>query len=325
MVWLKEAGFLQDICWSEKRKRQCFLLPEWASFLIWLGSVNRGFESDGKRVVCVALLPTRICCSSLAAFGSITNSLTNSNDKLSWDLFLECEEGLLIYILYPDKKGRRKQFEGELGRVEDRGGQKLRNIRIISKRREYQNLSIQIGKSSFLDSNVSFHPYHRSRLLSELYDLSDFFNKTLHGFNDNRLLLRTPESVVVTSRAGWERENDELFFGIDKDLEPNLLPVKEVLLTRFSRTLLSSPKSNELQSIDCPLAILDGMDALRSREFINARNMLVLLDQYEYGEEAEDILTQFAAYCTKDEPNAFKNLRAKCPTGIEVQFYLFDL
>lgn len=324
MAWLREAGFLQDICWSERGGRQCLLLPDWAAFLIWLGSANRGFDFSGKRVVCVALLPTRICCSSLAAFGSIASSLTNPENGLSWDLFLECEEGLNVYFLHTDRKGNRKQLVGELCSVVDYGGQKLRSIKIVSSRREYQGLSLQIGQSKFLDSNVSFHPHHRSRLLSELYDLSDFFSRTLHGFNENRLLLRDPESVIVTSRAGWERENEEVLVGIIEDQVPNLLPAKEVLLTRFSRTLLSSTKSKDLQEINCPLAILDGLDALRSRQFINARNILVLLDQNEYGEEAEDVLAQFAACCTNDRPKEFNDLPSQCPSGIEVQFYLFD-
>lgn len=324
MDWLREAGFLKSICWAERRGGQCLPLPGWASFLVWLGSVSRGFQFDDKRVVCVALLPTRICCSSLAALGSITNSLTNPDNGLSWDLFLECEEGLNVYFLYPDKKGKRKQFEGQLGRVEDREGQKLRNIKIISRRRDCQGLSIHIGLSRFLDSNVSFHPYHRSRLLSELYELSDFFGRALHRFNENRLLLRDPESVVITSRAGWERENENVHLGVVEDQVPIFLPAKEVLLTRFSRTLLYTPKSRDLHDINCPLAILDGLDALRSREFINASNMLVLLDQNEYGEEAEDILSQFATFCNKDKPQEFKNLPSQCPSGIQVQFYLFD-
>lgn len=323
MAWLRKADFLQDISWSERGSGKCLPLPDWASFLVWLGSVNRGFQFKDIRVFCVVLLPTRICCSSLAAFGSIANSLTNPENVLSWDLFLQCEEGLKVYFLHTDRKGNRKQLVGELGSIVEYGDQKLRRINIVSNRRELQGLSFQIGQSRFLDSNISFHPHHRSRLLSDLYDLSDFFSRTLQGFNENRLLLRDVESVIVTSRAGWERENEDVLLGIVEDLTPSLVTVKEALLTRFSRTLVCTPKSKDLQDINCPLAILDGMDALRSREFIKASNMLILLDQNEYGEEAEDVLSQFSAYCHKDRPHEFKDLPSQCPSGIEVQFYLF--
>lgn len=324
MNWLKETGFQRELFWSEETGDQRFRLPEWASFLIWLGSVNHKLQVDGIRVFCVVLLPTRICCSALAAIGSIASSLTNQKNDLSWDLFLECEKGLTVYTLHKNNKGKIKQLEGVLGDVIPYDEQILREIKIISKSSNCQNLKILVSEKKFLDSKISFHPHHRSKLLNRLHEFSEFFSRSLENFNENRLLLNNPENIVITNRAGWERENDNIFMGTVEKKTFNLLPVKEILLSRFSRTQLYSPKSNDLQDIETPLAILDGLDALRSREYIKARNVIILLDKNEYREEAADILLQFSNYRLKERPHEFDGIPSHCPDGIEVQFYLFE-
>ncbi|HPQ44619.1 MAG TPA: hypothetical protein PKZ42_10370 [Syntrophales bacterium] len=323
MGWLKEAGFLKDIYWVEGESRQRSILPDWASFLIWLGATMRRLQFEDMHIFCLALLPTRICGSALSAFGSLTNSLINSENELSWDLFLECEDGLKVYFIQPGKNGKKEQLEGELQCVNSRNGQKLRSIRIISRSKRFQDLIFQISESKFKDIKVAFHPHYPSRLLNHLHDLSNFFSRTLTNFNKNNLLMHDIESIVITNRAGWFRENSEILFGtVGADLS-TFLSIKEILLTRFGRCHLCSPKSREIEILKSPLAILDGLDALRSRESIQARNFLILLDQEEYGEEAEDIFTQFSGYCLRKLSTDYGQLPTRCPDGIDVQFYAF--
>ena len=325
MDWLKETGFFKHICWAERRdNRQSQKLPDWASFLIWLGATMKRLQFEDMRIFCVVLLPTRICGSALSAFGSLSNSLTNPNNELSWNLFLECENGLRVYFLHADRDGSRKQVEGELGNVIYINDQKLRSIRIISNRKNLQKLTLHIGESTFRDIKVAFHPHYRTRLLNHLHDLSDLFSRILADFNENSLLMHNTESFVITNRARWVRENEEVLLGIVEEGAPNLLPLKEIILTSFGRTLLCSPKSRELETIKGPLAILDGLDALRSRESIQARNLLILLDQEEFEEEAEDMLTHFSGYCLRKLPADFDQLPTGCPDGIDVQFYCFS-
>jgi hypothetical protein len=258
------------------------------------------------------------------AIGSIVSSLTDQKNDLSWDLFLECEKGLTVYILHRDSKGKIIQLEGMLEDVIQYDKQTLRKIKIISQSSHYQNLKIFVSQKKFMDSKVSFHPHHRSKLLNSLHDFSAFFYRILENFNENRLLLNHPENLVITNRARWERENENILMGTVEKETPNFLPVKEILLSRFSRTQLHSPKSRDLQNIEAPLAILDGLDALRSREYVKARNVIILLDKNEYREEAVDLLLQFSTYSLKEQPHEIGGLPSRCPSGIEVQFYLFE-
>lgn len=324
MQWLNKAGFFKHICWAEKESSEKGAqLPDWATFLVWLGAIMRQRQIKDGRIICVALLPTRMFGSSLAALGALASSLTGKENEMNWGLFLECEDNLIVYFILTDKNGKKEQIEGELGGVIDRNGQKLRSIRTISQHKRFKNSTFYISESTFKDWNVAFHPHYRSRRLANLQELSAFFNNSLADFNENQLLMHDTESIIITNRAGWTRENEEVIVGTNSAKATNFLPLKEVLLTRFGRVLLSSPKSKELETVECPLAILDGLDALRSREFIKASNLLILLDQEEYNEEAEDICIQFSGYCLEGLPKDFDTLPTRCPDGIDVQLYVF--
>lgn len=83
-----------------------------------------------------------------------------------------------------------------------------------------------------------------------------------------------------------------------------------------------SPKTRDIEACSPSLAILDGIDPLRSWEMTNTQNILILLDRMEYDQEAEDILYTFANHRI-EIPELFRNMPAVFPSGVEASFYAF--
>lgn len=316
-------NFFVDLGWGTNSVEEKELLPEWAYFLVSLGSWIADLKNLPGRLFCAVLLPSRICASSLIAFGAICSSLADPSDELSWETFLDCENGTHVYFLHNEQKKGKRQIEGTLGEIKTINGQMLRKIEIDSKRKEFKNLNIFISKSKFKDANVAFHSHHRTTLLNSLDELSNKYKNLISGFNENRLLHSQTECIILTNQAAWEREIDSLALSnVNKKTEPSLLT--ELLMLKYGRVKLLSPRSREIGNVDTDFTILDGIDSLRSRENIKSKKTLILLDQNEYQEEVEDIIHSFSDCSDLKVPVSISKPTFICPPSIGIQLYFFS-
>ena len=311
-----------DLSWGTPSAEVRVPLPEWAKFFIslgrWIGDLN---NLEG-RLFCALLLPSRICASALIAFGAVYSSLSNPSDEISWDTFLNCENGTHVYFLHSEQKKGKRQVEGFLGETTEINGQCLRKIKIDSKRKEFKNLNIFISEAKFKDANVALHPHHRTTLLNSLDDLSIQYRGLFSEFNENRLLLSQAECMILTNQAAWEREINSLALSNSTNNTDYSL-LAELLMLKYGRVNLYSPRNRDLGNVNTDFTILDGIDSLRSRENIRSSKTLILLDQNEYQEEVEDIINSFSDCSDLNAPVSISIPSFICPPGIGLQLYYF--
>lgn len=297
-------------------------LPEWAEFLVEVGRWIAELDDKGGRIFCAILLPSRILASSLVAFGALSSSLKNPSDAISWEDFLEYESGMQVYFLYEFPKKGKRQLEGTLGELTRYGNESLREIYIDGKRKEHKNLTISLSKARFKEANVSLHSHHRTALLNSLNNLADSYRDLLTSFNENRLLLSQEECMIVTNKAAWSREVEDLCLCGSSDSE-HRSPLVDLLMLSCGRVKLCSPRSREIASSESKFSILDGIDALRSKDNILSKKTLILLDRNEYQEEAEDFIYGFSDYCDQNGGQDVSKPNIFCPDGIDIQLYYF--
>lgn len=297
-------------------------LPEWAGFLVEVGNWIAELDDKGGRLFCAILLPSRILASSLVAFGALSNSLKNPSDAISWEDFLEYESGTQVYFLYEFPKKGKRQLEGALGGITRYGNESLREIHIDGKRKEHKNLTISLSKTRFKEASVSLHSHHRTALLNSLNNLADSYRDLLTPFNESRLLLSQEECMIVTNKAAWWREVEDLYLCGSPDSE-HRSPLVDLLMLNCGRVKLCSPRNREIVSSESKFSILDGIDALRSKDNILSKKTLILLDRNEYQEEAEDLIYGFSDYCDQNVAQAIPETGLICPDSIDIQLYYF--
>jgi len=321
--WLELAGIQSEIYYLIN-ENESPLLPEWFAFLIWLGAWMRKKQIDNGRIVCAVLLPTRRCCASFCAFGALMDALLNPHRSITWKNFLACPNETPVYLLCPEKNNpnKRKQVEGVLKEVVRYGTEMFRKIQIINGGRRYENLTIIVKNCGFKDYKISLKPHYGGRLINALSELSVFFSKMVPEFNEDFLLISEPESMVITNRAAWHRENEDIVLVPPVSNVQASYNMAELLMISHHRTILMSPKTRDIDNFSPPLAILDGLDSMRSWEMSKARNMIIMLDRVEYDEEAENLLHDFSNYSI-EMPTIFNDVPRIFPQGIEAGFYVF--
>ena len=312
-----------DLKWGTSVKNEQYSFPEWAEFLFEVGYWLGGLGDTGGRLFCTILLPSRVFASALVALGALSRSLQNSSNGMPWETFLELESGTHVYFLYNIPKKGKRQLEGKLGEVISYGNESLRKIHIEAKKKEHKNLTISLSKSHYEEANVSRHPQHRTVLLNDLSDVADVYRYFLPSFNENRLLLSQEECLIVTNKAAWKREVEDLFIFSSITPEHSYL-FSDLLMLKYGRVQLCSPRSREINYFNTDLSILDGIDPLRSKDNISSSNSLIILEKNEYQEEAEDLIYSLSDYCDRDEPLDTIEPAFTCPDGIEIQLYFFS-
>ncbi len=322
--WLELAGIQSEICYFINEDESP-LLPEWFAFLIWLGAWMRQKQLDNGRIFCTLLLPTRLCGASFCALGALMDAFMNPHRSITWKNFLACPNETPVYLLCPERNNpnKRKQVEGVLKGVVSYGTEMFRKIQIITGGRRYENLTISIKSCGFEDYKISLKPHFRRGLRDTLPELSDFFSKTILGFKEDFLLTSEPESMVVTNRAAWYRENEDIVLVLPESNVQASYNMAELLMISHQRTILLSPKTRDIDNFSPPLAILDGLDPMRSWQMSKARNKIILLDRVEYEEEAENMLRTFSNYSV-EMPGLFNGVPRVFPQGIEAGFYVFS-
>jgi len=312
-----------DLTWGTSAKNEQDSLPEWARFLFNVGYWLDGLGDTGGRLFCTILLPSRVFASALVALGALSHSLQNSSNGMPWETFLELESGTHVYFLYNVHKKGKRQLEGTLGEVISYGNESLRKIDIKAKKKEHKNLTISLSKSRYEEANVSLHPQHRTALLNNLNDMVDAYRYFLPSLNENRFLLSQEECLIVTNKASWTREIEDLFISNSITTE-HRYSLSDLLMLKYGRVQLCSPRSREINCFDAGLSILDGIDPLRSKDNISSSNTLIILENNEYQEEAEDLIYSLSDYCVRDEALDIIEPDFTCPDGIEIQLYFFS-
>jgi len=321
MDWLKASGFQQNLNIHLGRDFKQIDFPDFAKFMIWLGYMCRKTQLENYRMVTAVLVPTRISCAAFAGIGAIAAALKEDKSFLSWEKFIKLENSERIFFIHPGKDGKIERLEGEVGELMLNGT--MRKVKIISKLKRHKDLQITMSKGSFEKREVSLEPFQNNRGLKAVNQVGRFFSGSMIGIEGKNLFLQDNETLIVTQKARFAREMESLNFSYGNSKEK--FEFDELIMTQFSRTIIRTPKSIDLHTIECPLAILDGLEALRALENIGkTQNVLILIENSEFNDECQNRISELALHCSKEKPDQMPLLPCIKNFRFNTEFYLFQ-
>jgi|GEM_PF-5491949 len=327
--WLVPLNMKKSFELGSKGQRANGILPEWAGFLIWSGWWMRRTLVKNLRLFLVLLLPTRLCCSSLCALGALIASAGRTS--LEWEEMLPLPTGTRVFLRYPDSKRpqRRINVEGLVSGLKSEGGQIAIWIELLTKGERLSNIKHGIFESKFSDYEISLIPHLSHQQEGKLIDAFQFYEKVTGGSRAS-LLSANSQCLLVTNRSAWGaqiKDTSVIFDPYGKSriyqLEDLLMPATEKKAAHAG-ILVSSQKSEVLANANTPLSILDGPEALRAWELIKSPNLIVLLDQTEYEEDAGDMLALLSSSRTEKAINVPERIPDSPPPGIEMMIYALE-
>lgn len=298
-------------------------IPEWAAFLIWAGWWISDIQFDGGVLYTFILLPSRLCCSALSAFGSLLRSAQQGGtDVLSWSDFYHLPIGSVFYCLYP-KKGKPNSCKARIIEPSERC---LKRFEIVDDESETK---IEVSHSgSFYKYRIRLTPHPPTRRRKQLNSYYSFYNAIVDDFRVYWLQSTNIACMLVTNRTGWNRDlNDLIAEAVIDEGSPIQHSLSDLLMTgvdrntQKARVLLSSPGDDQPDSKHIPVVILDGPNAFRSYRSISASRVLILLEYREYDENISNDLVSLI--CRRDD-NLISNLSipsAEPPLGIEMLIF----
>lgn len=294
--WLKPLNLLRNIRLETNSALHGRELPEWASFLIWAGWWMRSTRRANTRIFMIVLLPTRVCCSAICSLGALIGSMAEAKDSLSWERFLSLPVGTKIYW----HECRKKQ----VGTIIEKVGAGVK-VKFETKHKRFREASQVFFERHFSECRISLTPFLSGPEEEILGKVKSFYSTIASEFSDTWVSSWSSDCLLVTNMAGWKREVEGLFVA-DDDNDENRILLSDAVMWWLNdeihepRVRLSSPKSIPPNSNEIPLAILDGPDALRSREMVWSQNTIVLLDQTEYDESSQNLLAQLLSIRNDD-------------------------
>ena len=264
-------------------------LPDWISFLLWAGWWMRSNARPEWRLHLVALLPARNCCAAITAIGACLASTHDFVDDLTFQEFETLPEGTRVSL-----RDQGRMFEGVLGSSEWRDGHLFRKVALATSLRRWKNSTYFVSKSNLnkyqvsTDRRTNLSPQRQAGL-----ERAERFYCTLDArARPGWSLSARREVLLVTSKAAWWRDIENVCGQTQDDETSLVVPLAELVVPTEEqhgfpgKTLLSSP-SAVMNDAECTaVAILDGPDAIRTAEEVNADAVLMLIEHSECDETA---------------------------------------
>jgi len=301
-------------------------MPDWLGFIIWAGWWMRLNHKEDTRIFLVMLLSTREVCSSICSLGAILGSVGKRNINLTWDEMLSLPDETKIYLRFPGKKEDNKKIpiSGRLSETINYGEQTGRKIILDSREKRFKNSNLIVFHNRFDQYLLTLTPHLSKPKEGKLAKINLFFKNTSSEFHRSWIHARKNECHLITNKAAWLREIKNVFIysynGARYNLYDLLMPSTNIH-AEHSRFLITSPKSDISGYDYIPLAILDGLDALKSWESVKSSNVIIILDQMEFNEDALNILALLSSARDDKKIPTIKGIPSNFPDGIETIIY----
>lgn len=270
-------------------------LPQWASFFVWYGWWLRTNINAERRLIALTVSPTRSFCSSFAALGALIAGAQLYEDKLTWQEICDLPIGTKIFYRVPNTRvrGGRSQEQGVFRGLSEHDGEHFIVIEPQTRRKGTQvTLSLSFNISKFREYTFTTEQ-PPTRTQSALYESNaKWFEGLVPAFDKNWLWSEGAECLVVSNKVQFTQEISALSLSISGQKPHDLSALLSMSTTHSGESgkmLLSSGKSNLSILHDCPIAILDGIASLRSRDHVRATNLLIALERAEYLDEANNL------------------------------------
>ena len=297
-------------------------LPDWIAFLLWAGWWMRSNARPEVRLHLVVLLPARSCCAAIAALGACLALAREEVGGLTFQEFTALSDGTRVSLRYQGKI-----FEGVLGSCGQIGDQPFRRVALDAnpkKLKDSEFLVLESNLSTYqvsTDQRKNLSPQRHAALerVERFYRLLNFRAKPGWCLSPRR------DVLIVTSKAAWRREIENVSGQIDDGDTPLAVPLADLVVATEEqqgfpgKTLLASPSGVTSGTAGIRIAILDGPDSIRAAEAVNADAVLILIERSECDETTVHEIASMAD--ARDDDVIPACLPDKFPAGVEVSVF----
>lgn len=274
-------------------------IPDWASWLIWLGEwMKEQTKGDGRRIAIVRL-PNRSTAAAFTVFGVLLASARMHNDELDWEALKSLPMGTKVFwrekITSKDGKSRAKS--GKVLELQTYGNQEMMVVSVDSKANEGQ-ANHSFSKKSALNYGITLGAI-TAKADAQLLSLSKIVSSLMEGFKDSWLRTPASECLVLTEKEGFVADLEGLSINVRNGIsEPfsAMLSLTDATGHMHGKTRLASPRLALVPDTGHDIVVLDGSAALQRILETTAKSVIVILDRTEYDEEVEQLITRFMGY-----------------------------
>ncbi len=301
--------------------------PPWVKFLINIGyHLNR--KADYSRLITVILFPERYLCSGFLALGAILRGASHEHEFINWENFKSLSEGDKVFILY-DSNGKLTTREAKVGSFYDRSGLLGRWIAIVPQKKSEEGTSYWITKDNIKNYRISRFKHASTIKLGKLNKNAKLLSRLSSSFSDSWIIGNSIESFIVTNKAEWTRQVDDIELGLvsQASKKPNSIPLGDLLMlsqddqSSSFHTFLTSP-SSMVNKVNTDLVILDGKEALAEWEKFSNSNLIICLSRLEFDDEQENTLSMLSNF--RDSNLSFelpKEVLDLTPGSVEIALF----
>ena len=297
-------------------------LPEWIEFLLWAGWWIRSNARPEARLHLVALLPARSCCATIAALGVCLASTQDELDGLEFLDFMALPDGTHVSLRHLGRI-----FQGVLGPCDQYHGESGRKVALDTALKRWKGLAIWIFEGNLSKYQVSTD---QRKILSPQRQAAiervERFYRTLNPrAKTGWCLSARREVLIVTSKAAWRREIENLSAQTNDDVTPLVVPLADLVMVTEEKegfpgkTLLTSPSGVMSNTSGIRVAILDGPDPIRTAEDVNADAVLILIERSECDENTIHEIASMAA--VREDDAIPEGLPDRFPAGVDISVF----
>lgn len=296
-------------------------LEDWVAFLFWLGWWARMNAKSEVRLFLFVLLPTRICCSAIAAFGSHLASSSHHSRSMSFSDFIDLPDDATVSLrvsnsIVAGTIGPRVQQFGNFGRWVD----------LHSHEQKFQESRLFVAESNLANLGISTEPRKEiSKRRQNKLSLADSIYRTVSARTRSDWCTSVgKDTVLVTSKAPWYRELDGLEVQVATSNQTlrvpflDLLVVSEKLSEFPGKLLLVSPASNIAERV-ARVAVLDGPESVQTAGTLPSDVTVSFVEHCEYD---ENVLAKIRSLATARDLEATpSDFPKKIPKGVDVSMF----
>ena len=274
-------------------------LPDWASWLIWLGQWMKDQTiGDGRRVA-VVRLPCRKTAAAFTTFGILLASARMHDDAIDWETLKSLPVGTRVYWREKSSSasGKSSSRSGQVLGLQLIEGQQLMVVSLNSKAKNGQATRF-FSKSSALGYGITLGSI-TAKADAQLLGLSRVMSVLVSSFSASWLRVPKPECLVLSERINFMEDIEGLSVTVhDSISEPldNLLSLTDSTGSTYGKTRLMSPRNSDVFDIGYEVVVLDGVSAFQRLSDTSAKSVIALVDRTEYDEVIEQLVTSLMGY-----------------------------
>ena len=299
-------------------------LPEWAASLIWLGAWCRSCQLAGKRLIVVAVLPTRELAAAFASFGCLVAGARMFEDALSWPLFKKLPTGRRVYWGHRNATGR---YAGEIIGFKESEGTEFIVVKVTKARRQAEvGYMREISRSYFDDYRFTEEKPPTVPKAASVETAQRALESLVVNLNPKWIWADGAEGLLVTSLAKFDNSIEGLSLSVDGKSPvafSDMLCLGRNREQMHAKLRIDHPRGT--LGGNFPLAILDGSNSFMEHEHLGfVPNILVILDRSEYQNGIHDKVLELRSISQDIKADFMSSIPGKIVAGIELAAYLID-